>query len=277
LITDVEAFDNDQLAVWAAAVPDVDKTVAPITNDLKGAVEILRQKFGPVRLTLQGSYARSTAVPTSDVDYILYCSDTRASDEIMWGDQTQRRYENFRNETEGVLREWTGAAEARRAIWTRVDGVEVHVLPALPYCSQSGDSGAWFWWGSGAPPTVTYPELITARIRQRDAAVTGRYCEVVRVFKHIREKTYWESDNLPGSNMIESLVYAVGEMPLSRDLSMRDCCIAVLEDLRKRLANEAALTITDPSGHTRLFDGIKHDPAYDEATIFVDEALAALS
>lgn len=273
----MEVLGDDQLTAWAAAVPDVGKTVAPITDSLKEGVEILRERFGPVRLTLQGSYARSTAVPASDVDYLLYCSDTRASDETVLGDQTQRRYEKFRNETEGALREWNGAAEARRAIWTRIDGVEVHVLPVLPYCSKSGDDGAWFWWGSGAPPTVTYPELITARIRERDSAVTGRYCEVVRVFKNIREKTYWESDNLPGSNMIESLVYAVGAVPLSRDLSIRDCCIAVLEDLRERLANEAALTITDPSGHTRLFDGIEHDPAHDEATVFVDDALAALS
>lgn len=98
------------------------------------------------------------------------------------------------------------------------------------------------------PPTVTYPELITDRIRERDAAVTGRYCEAVRVFKNIRDETYWQSDNLPGSSMIESLVYAVGAAPLSGDLSLRDCCVALLKELRKLLANDAALTITDPSG-----------------------------
>ena len=76
--------------------------------------------------------------------------------------------------------------------------------------------------------------------------------------------------------MIESLVYAVGAVPLFGDLSMRDCCVAVLEELRKILATDAALTIADPSGLTRLFDGIEHDPGYDEATTFVDEALAQL-
>ena len=105
------------------------------------------------------------------------------------GRLTQRRYANFRQEAEDALRGWNGAAEApRRAIWTRLTALEVHVLPVLPYTTMSGDEGAWFWWGSGVPPTVTYPELITARIRERDAAVNGRYGEVVRVFKNIRKR-----------------------------------------------------------------------------------------
>jgi hypothetical protein len=273
----VEIFSDQQLDAWAAAVSDIEKIVAPITDSLERAVEILEMRFGPVRLTLQGSYARRTAVPGSDIDFLLYRCDTRASGETAWGDVTQRRYEKFRQNTEDALRGWNGAAETpRRAIWTPVAGAEVHLLPVLPYASRSGDAGAWFWWGSGVPPTVTYPELITDRIRERDAAVAGRYCEVVRVFKHIRDETYWQSDNLPGSSMIESLVYAVGAAPLSGDLSLRDCCVAVLEELRKLLVNDAALTITDPSGLTRLFDSIQRDPGYDEATIFVDEALGEL-
>jgi hypothetical protein len=275
--SDVEVFSDHQLDAWAAAVPDIDKIVEPITGSLKEAVEILEVEFGPVKLTLQGSHARSTAVRASDVDFLLYRCDVHASGEVAWGDRTQRRYEKFRQDAEAALRGWNGAAEApRRAIWTPIDGADVHVLPVLPYTSQSGDEGAWFWWGSGVPPTVTYPELITDRIRERDAAVTGRYCEVVRIFKNIRDETYWQSDNLPGSSVIESLVYAVGAAPLSGDLSLRDCCVALLQELRKLLACDAALTITDPSGHTRLFDGIEHDPGYDEATIFVDEALAQL-
>lgn len=273
----MERLSDRRLAAWAVAVPDVIRTTAPITARLAPAVEVLREKFGPVELTLQGSYARSTAVPNSDIDYLLYrCGDPAAA-ETVWGDSTQRRYENFRNAAEDVLRDWNGASDARRAIWTRVGGVEVHVLPVLPYCSESGDNGAWFWWASGVPPTVTYPELTTARIRERDSAVAGRYCEVVRVLKRIRERTSWESDNLPASSLIESLVFAAGVAPLSHDVSTRERCIGVLQDLRKRLDDDAALTITDPSGHTPLFDGLEHDPTYDEATTFVDEALIALT
>jgi hypothetical protein len=273
----VGIFSDDQLDAWAAAVPDVDQIVAPITGSLKEAVEILEVEFGPVELTLQGSHAHSTAVPASDVDFLLYRCDTSASGEMAWGNLMQLRYEKFRQGAEGALRGWNGAAEApRRAIWTPVDGTDVHVLPVLPYTSKDGDKGAWFWWGSGVPPTVTYPELIADRIRKRDEAVTGHYCRAVRVFKNIRDETYWQSDNLPGSSMIESLVYAVGSAPLSGDLSLRDCCVGLLEELRKLLASDAVLAITDPSGHTRLFDGIEHDPGYDEATIFVNEALAQL-
>lgn len=102
-------------------------------------------EFGPVKLTLQGSHARSTAVRASDVDFLLYRCDTRASGKMAWGDPTQRRYEKFGQGAEAALRGWNGAAKApRRAIWTPVDGADAHVLPVLPYTSKSRDDGAWF-------------------------------------------------------------------------------------------------------------------------------------
>lgn len=270
LAVGVAIVSDQQLTGWASAMPDADGVVAPVAEELKEAVEILEDEFGGADLVLQGSYARSTAIRGSDVDYLLYARGMCASEDTVLGDSTQGFYERFRFAAEDALRGWMGVGDtARRAIWTRVGVVEVHVLPVLPYTAANGDEGAWFLWGSGVDPTITFSEVITARIEKRDEDSNGRYREVVRILKNISEDTYWESDNLPGSSMIESLVYAAGLDAVSSSRSLRGSCAAVLKELDSRLAGRSALGLTDPSGHTVLFDGVHRDPEYDEATGFV--------
>lgn len=268
--------DDAQLTAWSEPQADAEQTVASATEKLTHAVEILNESFGEVRLTQQGSYARSTAIAGSDMDFLLYHCDVQATDATAWHDYERRRYTEFVAHTEAALRGWFEAAETpRRAIWTRVEGLEVHVLPVLPYTAPTGVSGAWFWWASGVDPTVTYSELITKRIKKRDADASGRYCEVVRILKNLSKATYRESDNLAGSSMIESLVYDVSPGALCPGAALRDSCVSVIDTLTQRLES-AAVTMTDPSGLVRLFDGIERDPDYDEATTFLWEARAQM-
>lgn len=134
----MQVFTDDQLAAWAAAVPDIDKTVAPITDSMKEAVGILEEEFGPVELTLQGSYARSTAIPAATLTSCCTAATPARPGRRLGAIQRNGATRNFRQDAEDALRGWNGAAEMpRRSIWTSIDGVEVHVLPVLPYTSDS--------------------------------------------------------------------------------------------------------------------------------------------
>jgi hypothetical protein len=273
----VPLIGDAQLQAWAQSVPGAGQLIASVTDDLTAAVEVLEEQFGPIRLTMQGSYARSTAVPGSDMDFLLYRCDTPAAVDTAWGDPAQRRHDEFLRHAEAAIRGWYGVGEApRRAIWTRIHGVEVHVLPVLRYQAPTGEHGAWFCWASGVEPTITFSELVTERINERDADTGGRYCQVVRVFKNLSEVTYMESGNLAGSSVVEGLVYAAGAGPVSEGPSLRVGCVSVLEELARRLEGDDALTITDPSGMRPLFDGNEDDPEHDQATTFVWEALGQL-